>query len=100
MNVINKVLKFFHQKVIYFIGLLIMLNIVLGAYYLVVLMEKVKNNEVLNELSKENAQLNADINRVKLEIDKNVDLSNVEKRATNELQMEMIQDVKYLKVNE
>ena len=78
----------------------IILNIVFGAYYLVVLMEKVKNNEVLNELSKENAQLNADINRVKLEIDKNVDLSNVEKRATNELQMEMIQDVKYLKVNE
>lgn len=100
MNIINKIFKFFHQKILYFIGFLIILNIVFGAYYLVVLMEKVKNNEVLNELSKENAQLNADINRVKLEIDKNVDLSNVEKRATNELQMEMIQDVKYLKVNE
>ena len=100
MNIINKFFNFFHQKILYLIGFLIILNIVLGAYYLVVLMEKFKNNEVLNELSKENAQLNADINRVKLEIDKNVDLSNVEKRATNELQMEMIQDVKYLKVNE
>jgi cell division protein FtsB len=100
MNIINKFFNFFHQKILYLIGFLIILNIVFGAYYLVVLMEKVKNNEVLNELSKENAQLNADINRVKLEIDKNVDLSNVEKRATNELQMEMIQDVKYLKVNE
>ena len=100
MNIINKFFNFFHQKILYLIGFVIILNIVFGAYYLVVLMEKVKNNEVLNELSKENAQLNADINRVKLEIDKNVDLSNVEKRATNELQMEMIQDVKYLKVNE
>jgi len=74
-------------------------NLGFGAWYLVVLMEKVKTNDYLSKLIKENSQLNADISRIKLDIDKQVDLSNVEYRANSELQMELITEVNYISVD-
>ena len=62
-------------------------------------MEKVKTNDHIDKLMKENSQLNADISRIKLEIDKQVDLGAVKDRATRELQMELIPEVKYIVVD-
>lgn len=100
MNIVQKFLNFVFKKYIVLIVFLIVLNIIFGSWYLVVLLEKVKNNECLNKLAKENSQLNADISRIKLEIDKKVDLATVKNRATSELQMELITEVKYITVNE
>jgi len=96
----SKNFKFLLKKYIVLMVFLIILNIIFGSWYLVVLMEKVKNNECLNQLSKENSQLNADISRIKLEIDKKVDLATVKNRAVSELQMELITEVKYISVND
>jgi len=100
MKKIQKFLNFLLKKYIVLMVFLIILNIIFGSWYLVVLMEKVKNNECLNQLSKENSQLNADISRIKLEIDKKVDLATVKNRAVSELQMELITEVKYISVND
>lgn len=76
---------------------LILSNIIIGSLYLVVLMDKIKANDYANRLNKENSQLNADISRIKLEIDREVDLATIELRATNELGMDMITEVEYIK---
>lgn len=94
-NTVNKLSKSY----IYIMIFMIVLNLGFGAWYLVVLMEKVKTNDYLSKLIKENSQLNADISRIKLDIDKQVDLSNVEYRANSELQMEMITEVNYISVD-
>ena len=94
-NTFNKLSKSY----IYIMIFMIILNLGFGAWYLVVLMEKVKTNDYLSKLIKENSQLNADISRIKLDIDKQVDLSNVEYRANSELQMEMITEVNYISVD-
>ena len=99
MKKIQKFLNFVLKKYIVLMVFLIILNMIFGSWYLMVLMEKVKGNECLNQLSKENSQLNADISRIKLEIDKQVDLANVKNRAVSELKMELITDVKYISVN-
>lgn len=97
---IRKFLNFLLKKYIIVVVFLIALNIIFGSWYLVVLMEKVKNNEYLDKLAKENSQLNADISRIKLEIDRKVDLATVKNRAISELQMELITEVKYVSVSE
>lgn len=94
----KKVGASFSKIYLYLVALLISLNLCFGAWYLVVLMEKVKANDYLGKLMQESGQLNADISRIKLEIDKQVDLSNVQYRATNELQMQLITDVNYISV--
>ena len=93
---IRNFLNFLLKKYIIVVVFLIALNIIFGSWYLVVLMEKVKNNEYLDKLAKENSQLNADISRIKLEIDRKVDLATVKNRAISELQMELITEVKYV----
>lgn len=97
---IRNFLNFLLKKYIIVVVFLIALNIIFGSWYLVVLMEKVKNNEYLDKLAKENSQLNADISRIKLEIDRKVDLATVKNRAISELQMELITEVKYVSVSE
>lgn len=99
MKITKKIIDIFSKSYIYIIVFLVFLNISLGSWYLVVLMEKVKTNDYMDKLLKENSQLNADISRIKLEIDKQVDLSAVEERASRELQMEMITEVKYIVVD-
>jgi len=94
-NTVNKLSKSY----IYIMIFMIVLNLGFGAWYLVVLMEEVKTNDYLSKLIKENSQLNADISRIKLDIDKQVDLSNVEYRANSELQMELITEVNYISVD-
>ena len=51
MNIVQKFLNFVFKKYIVLIVFLIVLNIIFGSWYLVVLMEKVKNNECLNKLA-------------------------------------------------
>lgn len=97
---LNFFLENFSKRCVSLIGILIVLNIVFGSWYLVVLMDKVKANDTLIRISKENSQLNADISRIKLEIDKKVDLATIKERATSELQMELISEVKYIVVDE
>ena len=97
---IRNFLNFLLKKYIIVVVFLTALNIIFGSWYPVVLMEKVKNNEYLDKLAKENSQLNADISRIKLEIDRKVDLATVKNRAISELQMELITEVKYVSVSE
>lgn len=99
MKKIKKISDIFLKNYFYIIIFLVLLNISLGSWYLVVLMEKVKTNDHIDKLMKENSQLNADISRIKLEIDKQVDLGAVKDRATRELQMELIPEVKYIVVD-
>lgn len=100
MNKVPKFVNFIFKKYIVVICSLIILNIIFGSWYLVVLMEKVKTNECLSKLAVENSQLNADISRIKMEINKKVDLAVVKENAINQLQMELITEVKYISVNE
>lgn len=99
MKKIKKISDIFLKTYFYIIIFLVLLNISLGSWYLVVLMEKAKTNDHIDKLMKENSQLNADISRIKLEIDKQVDLGAVKDRATRELQMELIPEVKYIVVD-
>lgn len=99
MKKIKKISDIFLKGYFYIIIFLVLLNISLGSWYLVVLMEKVKTNDYIDKLMKENTQLNADISRIKLEIDKQVDLGAVKDRATRELQMELIPEVKYIVID-
>ena len=96
----KKIIDILFKSYAYIIVFFVVLNIGFGAWYLVVLMEKVKTNDYLNKLVKENSQLNADVSRIKLEIDKQVDLRTIEAKATNELQMELITEVNYIEVEQ
>lgn len=99
MRKLKHIIEKLSKSYIYIMIFMIVLNLGFGAWYLVVLMEEVKVNDYLGKLVKENSQLNADISRIKLDIDKQVDLSNVEDRASNELQMELITEVNYISVD-
>lgn len=99
MKKLKKIIDILFKSYLYIIVFFVILNISFGAWYLVVLMEKVKSNDYLNQMIKENSRLNADISRIKLEIDKQIDLRTVEQRATNELQMELITEVNYIEVD-
>ncbi len=91
--------KFIEGKHSYYLLIfLFVFNLMFGFLYLISLIEKVKLTDYKNQLVRQNNQINADISRIKLEIDEKVDLTNVEKISREKLKMTDIKEVKYIKV--
>lgn len=99
MEKVKNLSKYLEGKYSYYLLIfLFVFNLMLGFLYLISLIEKVKLNDYKNQLVRQNNQINADISRIKLEIDEKVDLTNVEKISREKLQMTDIKEVKYIKV--
>ncbi len=99
MNKLKHLNKFLESKNSYYLLIfLFVFNLMFGFLYLISLIEKVKLTDYKNQLVRQNNQINADISRIKLEIDEKVDLTNVEKISREKLQMIDIKEVKYIKV--
>lgn len=77
---------------------LMIINLLFGFVYLSSLIEKIKLTDYNNQLIRKNNQLNADISRIKIEIDEKVDLSNIEKIGREDWGMVNIDEVTYIKV--
>jgi cell division protein FtsB len=80
------------------LSILLLINLIFGFIYLSSLIEKIKLTDYNNQLIRQNNQLNADISRIKIEIDEKVDLANIEKISREDWNMVDIKEVTYIKI--